>query len=415
MALNFPDPNAQPIYTDSNSGLKYIWNPTVQAWESAIQPPAIVQGSAPDLDIPGFLWFNTTDSAFYIRTSTTSSGVVTYQWTQISTSQTGTGGLPVASGLTPPANPVVGELWYNSEGDVSGESSSEGGGRLYIWYMDDGGEAYWIDAAPNLSGASLTTAFVGPSPPGGNAADGALWYSTVDNNLYVFDGNSWELAVNAPAGVNTLNAGDAVSTGGLTVTPHSGAVEIDIQEATTTKNGFCRYATQSQANAGTSNSVALTPSSLQQSIDAGNYIAVARDAITGGGQIATNSEAIAGDADPTDATTPCNLITPASLKAALQAYMNPAGTILMYAGAGASAPTGYLLCDGTTYQVSTYPDLAAVIGATGASFSVPDLTGNTAPKGPIAADGKLDIDGSTNESVADFLTFNGTNNYIIKT
>ena len=95
--------------------------------------------------------------------------------------------------------------------------------------------------------------------------------------------------------------------------------------------------------------------------------------------------------------------------------MNPAGTILMYAGAGASAPTGYLLCDGTTYQVSTYPDLAAVIGATGASFSVPDLTGNTAPKGPIAADGKLDIDGSTNESVADFLTFNGTNNYIIKT
>ena len=413
MALNFPDPSAQPIYTDSDSGLKYIWNPTVQAWESAIQPPAIIQSTGPDIDIPGFLWYDTSNAAFYIRTSTNSGGTITYQWTQISTAQTQTGGLPVSTGLTPPAAPVVGELWYNSEGDVAGESSSEGGGRLYIWYMDEQGEAYWIDAAPNLSGASVTTAFVGAAQPGGSAAQGALWFNTVDDNLYVWDGNSWEIAVNNPAGVNTINDGVPSSAGGITVTPYEGNVTIDIQQATTTQNGYCRYANGTEANAGTSNSVALTPSALQGAIDDGHYIAVARETITGGGQIATDAEAILAAADPTDATTPCKLITPASLKAAMQSYMNPAGAILMFAGN--VAPSGYLLCDGSVYSSATAgwtQDLQDVLNNGGTSFTVPDLAGVTAPKSPVMSGEKITISGTVSDQ--DFLGFDGVGSYIIK-
>lgn len=57
----------------------------------------------------------------------------------------------------------------------------------------------------------------------------------------------------------------------------------------------------------------------------------------------------------------------------------PAGVILSYAGT--SAPTGYLLADGTTYNRSDYPDLFAALGGasspyglpSGTTFKVPDL------------------------------------------
>ena len=57
----------------------------------------------------------------------------------------------------------------------------------------------------------------------------------------------------------------------------------------------------------------------------------------------------------------------------------PAGTLLDFAGS--SAPTGYLLCDGTSYSTTTYSGLFSTIGYTwggsGASFNVPDLRGRT--------------------------------------
>ena len=48
------------------------------------------------------------------------------------------------------------------------------------------------------------------------------------------------------------------------------------------------------------------------------------------------------------------------------------GIISMFAGS--AAPAGYLLCDGTTYPVSTYPNLATALGKGSDSvFTVPDL------------------------------------------
>lgn len=51
----------------------------------------------------------------------------------------------------------------------------------------------------------------------------------------------------------------------------------------------------------------------------------------------------------------------------------PTGTILP--GMWTTAPKGFLLCDGTTYQTSQYPKLASVLGATGDTFIVPNLVG----------------------------------------
>jgi len=46
---------------------------------------------------------------------------------------------------------------------------------------------------------------------------------------------------------------------------------------------------------------------------------------------------------------------------------------------GSSAPSGWLLCDGTSYATASYPDLFAAIGYTyggsGANFNVPDMRG----------------------------------------
>lgn len=58
----------------------------------------------------------------------------------------------------------------------------------------------------------------------------------------------------------------------------------------------------------------------------------------------------------------------------------PAGTINIYAGA--SAPDGWLLCDGSSVSASTYPDLYAAIGTTyggtSSSFMLPNLCDNVA-------------------------------------
>lgn len=56
---------------------------------------------------------------------------------------------------------------------------------------------------------------------------------------------------------------------------------------------------------------------------------------------------------------------------------NPVGSLQAYAGP--NAPTGWLLCDGSSYSTSAYPELYDAIGyaygGSGANFNVPDLRG----------------------------------------
>lgn len=56
---------------------------------------------------------------------------------------------------------------------------------------------------------------------------------------------------------------------------------------------------------------------------------------------------------------------------------NPVGSLQAFAGA--SAPTGWLLCDGTSYSTTAFPELFSVLGYTyggsSGNFTVPDLRG----------------------------------------
>jgi microcystin-dependent protein len=74
-----------------------------------------------------------------------------------------------------------------------------------------------------------------------------------------------------------------------------------------------------------------------------------------------------------------NFGTPGSgNKYVTEAGVAPVGAIQMYAGA--TAPTNWLLCDGTSYLQATYAALFAIIGTTygsadGSHFNVPDMRG----------------------------------------
>ena len=92
MALNFPDPSQSP-YVDPVSGLKYIYNTSVGAWEAAIQPPVIVSGTgAPaDIEIEGFLYLDSGSSTLYCYRSG--------QWIPVSSAGGNTGDLTVSDFL----------------------------------------------------------------------------------------------------------------------------------------------------------------------------------------------------------------------------------------------------------------------------------------------------------------------------
>lgn len=85
----------------------------------------------------------------------------------------------------------------------------------------------------------------------------------------------------------------------------------------------------------------------------------------------------------------------------------PIGSINPFGGS--AAPTGWLLCDGTSYSTSTYADLFNVVGytygGTGPSFLVPNLKGR-APVGRDSGQGEFDTLGETGGSKTHVLVDN---------
>lgn len=91
-----------------------------------------------------------------------------------------------------------------------------------------------------------------------------------------------------------------------------------------------------------------------------------RAAFNGGGFRATN---LAAGIQPNDAVIMSQLTAGSGV---------PAGTVVDFAGA--STPTGWLVCAGQTLSRTDYPDLFAVVGATygapsGSTFNLPDCRG----------------------------------------
>ena len=106
------------------------------------------------------------------------------------------------------------------------------------------------------------------------------------------------------------------------------------------------------------------------------------------------------------AFTPGQVLTAAELNT-LEAATIPTGGITMY-GAG-SAPTGWLLCDGTAVSRTTYASLFAVVGETygvgngTTTFNLPNLKGRV-PVGRDSADTLFDVLGEVGGAKTHTLT-----------
>ena len=346
MALNFPADTSAP-YVDSSSGLKYIYNTAVGAWEPAIQPPVIIESpNPPDIQIEGFLWYD--GAILYIFQNGT--------WNTINSAGGGGGGgaSEVTVGGSPPEFAASGDLWWDSDD-----------GRLYIYYVDID-SSQWVEASPTLSGSNGSNVFSGPSAPA-NAVEGALWYNTNNGQLYVFTTNAWNVVQGSVSGIATLTANAPIELTGASTDP-----TIIITQATTSAAGSMRFATQSEADAATLNNVALTPSSMANGIN--NYLPPATEIGRGVIELATTAEVTAGTDDS-------KAITPEALAASLSGLglTIPAGTISAYAGS--TAPSGYLECNGSQQSRTTFADLFSVISTTygtgdnSTTFNLPDLRG----------------------------------------
>jgi microcystin-dependent protein len=90
----------------------------------------------------------------------------------------------------------------------------------------------------------------------------------------------------------------------------------------------------------------------------------------------------------------------------LQLAVNPTGAVLPYAGA--TAPSGYLLCDGSTFNGDQYPELRDCLGDTygvhsGTSYYLPNLKGRV-PVGKDASQTEFDAIGETGGAKTHTLT-----------
>lgn len=186
MALNFPpNPGDKTVYIDPSSGLKYLYNGSIGAWETALQPPVITStDERPLIRLEGFLWWNHKESMLYVYKGG--------NWIPIM-GEGGSGGrdTPVYIEVTPPPNPEEGWLWWDPVG-----------GQLYVYYVQDPVlpeteyRGQWVKCV-TTDGGTYTARSINSDIAPLNPVDGQMWFNSSINELFIYDKRSeiWQPAV----------------------------------------------------------------------------------------------------------------------------------------------------------------------------------------------------------------------------
>ena len=185
-------------------------------------------------------------------------------------------------------------------------------------------------------------------------------------------GKAYEIN-NASSGILTLQYQDGTSFATFPICGSNSTITVTLQSISST-NGVWIVSGTSGGNlpgdVAVGNDLYVGQEMLVNSIVA--TTTVAATSTVSGSNLTTSGHASA------DLQIANNLSDVANPTTALANIM-PSGVMLMFGGN--TPPTGWVYCDGTSYPISTYPNLFAAIGYTfggsvGVSYNVPNMGGN---------------------------------------
>ena len=140
-----------------------------------------VSATAPVDPEVGELWFNTIDANLYVYVSDPGGG----DWVIANSNTLPTQSAPVTVSSTEPPSPMEGDLWFNP---VNNE--------LKVWVTSPGGDNWELINQTNPNPITADVVISATAPLG--VDPGALWYNSIDLNLYILvddpGGDYWTLA-----------------------------------------------------------------------------------------------------------------------------------------------------------------------------------------------------------------------------
>ena len=261
---------------------------------------------------------------------------------------------------------ATGTFTTNNKLTLQGDDTTTAAKQLIIRGQTDSNEALYLgfdttnNRATLQSYTSVSTPTAGPlllNPSGGNIGVGTGTVAPVAK--LTVEGS---VSATGTGGHVFGTGGDA--DGGL-FSPADGVVTL-------ATNGSERLRIDSTGNVGVGT---VTPTyKLDVSGNAHVTTTLTVDGAASAASFSGNGASLTALAGTNLSTGPVPL---AALVDAVKQALCPAGSMMPYGGS--TAPSGWLLCDGSSYSQTTYPNLYAAIGnafgTTSGNFNVPDLKG----------------------------------------